>query len=261
MKYRTPLLRQILAAEYVLGTLTGAPRRRFQRQLHEDPSLQREVDFWEARLAHFARVQPVTPRAALWDNIERSIDAAESKIVSLASRRAARNAPMAAPGAERRPDRLPLWRAWAFLATAAAFVLAALLTTETLEQRGEVHIPVEIPVVKTDSALYLASLGDPGDPAQWMVTLAPDSKLLRIANGGSPVIVASHDFELWWLNEDGPVSLGVLPASGQIERRLPRDVRLSQDGQIAVSLEPSGGSLTGRPSGPVVMATPVFTAF
>lgn len=254
------MLRQILAAEYVLGTLTGAARRRFARQLREDEALGGEVDFWEARLAHFARLQPVTPRAEIWERIEGRIDADEHKVVSLASRRAPR---VLAVPVEVESRRLPFWRTWAVLATAASCVLAVLLMVQRVTEPDVQHvvqIPVEIPAVKTDSALYLASLGEPGDPAKWFVTLTPETRFVRIENGGSTLEVASHDFELWWLNEDGPVSLGVLPSSGKIDRDLPASVQLSRDGQIAVSLEPAGGSRIGRPSGPVLMATPVFTA-
>ncbi len=54
MKYRDPALRDKLAAEYVLGTLRGRARARFQRLLRYDPALRRAVDAWEERLLPMA---------------------------------------------------------------------------------------------------------------------------------------------------------------------------------------------------------------
>ena len=49
-----PTLRDQLAAEYALGTLRGAARRRFQRWIREDAALAMSVARWEARLAPWA---------------------------------------------------------------------------------------------------------------------------------------------------------------------------------------------------------------
>ena len=48
--YRNPQLRDKLAAEYVVGTLRGRARARFQALLRYDPDLRRIVEEWEARL-------------------------------------------------------------------------------------------------------------------------------------------------------------------------------------------------------------------
>ena len=50
MNYRDPDLQQRLAAEYVLGTLHGASRRRFEQLLATDPGLLQAVRYWEQRL-------------------------------------------------------------------------------------------------------------------------------------------------------------------------------------------------------------------
>ena len=52
--YRNPELRDRLAAEYVLGTLRGRARARFQSLLRYDPGLRRFVAEWEARIAPLA---------------------------------------------------------------------------------------------------------------------------------------------------------------------------------------------------------------
>jgi hypothetical protein len=65
-------LRDALAAEYVLGTLAGAARARFERLLARDPDLADHVRAWEQRLgALVAALPPVPPP----DRVRRAIEA------------------------------------------------------------------------------------------------------------------------------------------------------------------------------------------
>ena len=76
MKYDNPDLQDILAAEYALGTLTGAARRRFERLMAADPALGRMVETWEQRLnALGGGLLPVAPPPELKLAIERRIAA------------------------------------------------------------------------------------------------------------------------------------------------------------------------------------------
>ena len=62
--------------------------------------------------------------------------------------------------------------------------------------------------------------------------------------------------ELWAPPEGGaPVSLGLLPKTGEQRRVLTpaQQTALAGAKQIAVSLEPEGGSPTGAPTGPVLL--------
>jgi anti-sigma-K factor RskA len=67
----------------------------------------------------------------------------------------------------------------------------------------------------------------------------------------------AQSYELWVLPKGGgnPVSLGLLPREGRLERELSSAQRalLLAAGQVAVSVEPAGGSPTGLPTGPVVI--------
>ena len=59
-----------LAAEYVLGTLRGRARRRFERWL-VSPQVGDIVKGWEARLAGLEpRLEAVTPPSTVWRGIE-----------------------------------------------------------------------------------------------------------------------------------------------------------------------------------------------
>jgi mannose-6-phosphate isomerase-like protein (cupin superfamily) len=68
-----------LAAEYVLGTLTGEARARFEEALADDPQLDSLVAQWEQRLAPLNdHIIPMKPPAGLWDRIDLNIDAMTS---------------------------------------------------------------------------------------------------------------------------------------------------------------------------------------
>jgi len=63
-----------LASEYVLGTLHGAARRRFDKLLIESPAARDAVHAWEQRLSQLAAsVAPVTPPARVWAATEARI--------------------------------------------------------------------------------------------------------------------------------------------------------------------------------------------
>jgi anti-sigma-K factor RskA len=62
--------------------------------------------------------------------------------------------------------------------------------------------------------------------------------------------------------QGAPVSLGVLPSTRGIARRALSAIQqraLSSSMQLAVSLEPAGGSPTAQPTGPIVF-TAVLSA-
>lgn len=75
MNYDRPALLDSLASEYVLGTLRGQARRRFERVLSELKSAQIAVAAWEARLHALAQaVPPSLPSPQLWTRIESRIE-------------------------------------------------------------------------------------------------------------------------------------------------------------------------------------------
>src|SRR5688572_28068608 len=76
--YKNPQLRDRLAAEYVLGTLRGRARARFESLQRYDPDLRRTVAEWEARitpLAHAAAEIP--PPARVWQAVSLRIAGTE----------------------------------------------------------------------------------------------------------------------------------------------------------------------------------------
>ena len=83
----------LLAGEYVLGTLLPDERAAVSRRLLDNPDLALRVAAWEARLAPLSEdLAPVVPRPQVWQQVKRAITE---------GRREARQAWW---------DRLALWR-------------------------------------------------------------------------------------------------------------------------------------------------------
>src|SRR5574343_42830 len=74
MDYGRPALAERLACEYVLGTLRGPARRRFEALRPAHPVIGRAVRDWERRLSPLASgVRPVAPRPEVWRRLERRL--------------------------------------------------------------------------------------------------------------------------------------------------------------------------------------------
>jgi anti-sigma-K factor RskA len=207
--------RDLLAAEYVLGTLEGEEAREAARLLDSDAAFAASVRQWEARLAPLASgVAPVAPPEEVWARIAASTGAASGEVVPLAFRR-----------------RLRVWQGGAALALAVAASLAAFI------------------VLRPVPAARVAVLAPISGGVPVLLATEQAGGVLVIQPSGAIAVPSDRDLELWALakGETRPRSLGVLPASG---RRLV--AALAPDTQLLVSLEPLGGSPTGQPTGPVV---------
>lgn len=233
--------RNLSAGEYVLGTLTPDERRELEAEAESHTVLRHEIARWERQLAGLGlRLKPVAPRPMVWLNLSQRLGVTAV-------------APM--------PVSNVLWRVWAGLATAASLLLTLVLYRQmSLPPPKPVKITerVEVPVAAMS---YVALLQIPKSTLHWTVSITPDRKELAVRAGGeAPAAAANKDAELWWISETGPVSLGVIPTSGELRRALPRGVKFSNGGTIAVSLEPAGGSPHPEPTGPVVTTAQVLQA-
>src|SRR5260370_30528 len=70
-----PELIDRLAAEYVLGTLRGPARRRFERWRADAPHVDQRCCYWEEHLMHVAKgLKPVQPPAHVWPAIRKRLN-------------------------------------------------------------------------------------------------------------------------------------------------------------------------------------------
>ena len=218
----TPEDRDARIAEYVLGTLAGDARAAFEAELGRDETLRRAVATWSDRLQPLAdSVAPVAPPLALRDRILARIGGAAE--------------------ATERPFSIVRWLAWTFgasaIGAAVAVALVFLLTPKTGELSGYAMLQE---ATASDSVVVFQIDKD----RQKMVILA-----------SAPAAGAGKDYELWVLPPGkNPVSLGVVKAGERIERPLDqmRAVLLQPETTLAVSVEPTGGSASGAPTGPVL---------
>jgi anti-sigma-K factor RskA len=207
-----------LAAEYVVGTLRGRARRRFETIAREDRDAREILEAWQSQITPLAeRVQPVEPPARVWSAIESRIG----------SRAAAQS------------SELGFWRTLGMLASglAAVLVVAFLWTTPTREAEPDFV------------AVLTAS-----DSVPRMVVSMHDANELRVRVVKSWKGMEGKSLELWALPKNGaPRSLGLVANERDTRLRLAAsDARLLSASAFAVSLEPRGGSTTGAPTGPVL---------
>lgn len=255
MKYDNPKLRQMLAAQYVLGTLRGRARRRFDKLVRTDAALRGELRFWESRLAGLAaNLPPQSPPPSVWFSLQHRIEMTRPVVTPIR-----KPPPAAAPA----PPPASPWRIVAGLATAAAVVVAVMIGTR-------VPLPGEAPPVVATApapvaapaaapAIYVSLLKLPESDMQWTLAVKPTSEeVTAVASGAYPKL-GQHSLELWLIADGKPVSLGLLPTAGEGRLRLPAGVSGAQL-TLAVSLEPVGGSPTGSPTGPVLTSGPAIRA-
>ena len=228
MKYENPQLRDKLAAEYVLGTLRGRARMRFQQLLERDVALRHAVTAWEARLTPLASAIPaVTPPARVWRAITARI----------------------AGGARRGSfwTSLGWWRGIGIASTALLLVFAGYIASTP---------PSEPPIS------MLAVLSDqqarPAIVVSWPPQKSERNRYLRVKAQAHPEMPAHTSWELWMLpgGKQPPVSLGLM--SADLTQTIPLNESASEMiGKVwglAVSVEPKGGSPTGQPTGPVIFS-------
>ncbi len=186
MRYDNPELRELLAAEYVLGTLPWRSRRRFELAMNEDPALAKLVSDWAERFSAIDRATPgEEPHGRVWRAIDARVAAP-----------ALRDQPSAAPMQSLRAA-LRFWRS---LAVAASAVAAALI----------VYVATQLVQVAPPLPQVIAVLTDQNNEPSWIATAGPRKGEIAVAALRPQQSGAGHSFELWGIAGGAPRSLGLL---------------------------------------------------
>ena len=221
---------QELAGEYALGLLEPGEAEAFELRVARDPSAAAALADWRDRLHGLdAAARPVTPSPELWSRIDGALDAppprlAPAKRASLLSRLW---------------SHLPILRGAALAGVAASIALAVVATTFYQDAQRQPQViavlltpdgkPGAIVDVFADGSSYVAPLTDVSVPADRIM-------------------------QVWTLPDrtTGPVSLGLLENDGSARLR-PASLPAPKPQQLyEITLEPSGGSPTGKPTGPIL---------
>ena len=211
---------ELIAAEYALGVLAGPERAAAESRAAREPAFARMIAAWEDRLAPWAgEIAEVAAPPQVWDRIATALPP--------------------------RPAQSGLWQSLAFwrgltLATGAlaAVCIAALIYFGPATQQ----------------APLIAAL-DGGGHHHFVATVDAGRGTIAVVPAAFAGNVNGRVPELWLIPADGrPRPVGLLQVDRIVTIAVPKDLvpLTAKNAVLAVSLEPPGGSTTGKPTGPVI---------
>jgi anti-sigma-K factor RskA len=224
MRIERSRLLDALCGEYLLGTLRGVARRRFERALREEPLVALRLRHWRQTIApRYSSMIEVQPSAQAWKRLERELDLGRF--------------------------RPPWYRRLVFWRGLAAAAIAALVLG--------IALPLMRPVPVAPAAVEIAQLAGKPEAAAVRALATPDRSTLHLQPARPVLAGPAQSYELWLIPVEGgaPLSLAVL---GSLDARVSvapaHSRRLVPGAKLAISVEPAGGSPTGAPTGPVILA-------
>lgn len=217
---------EVLAGEYVLGVLPISERQNVEKRIRDDRTFASIVDRWQTNLSTFNDDYPENdpPPAWVYASIEKQLFAGT-----------------AAPDSvfQRLWHSVAFWRGLALVSCSAA-LLFAFNTNRTFQPTPNGPSLV----AKLDGSNATISLVTYYNASTGSLKISP-----------AAVDQKAKSLELWLIEgSNAPVPLGLLPNNADGEIIIPENLRnqLKDGVTLAVSLEPYGGSPTGKPTGPVI---------
>lgn len=217
------------ADAYVLGLMEDEERRRVEAEMEGDEALARAVGEARDRFIELDLAGAVAPvSSGLWTRIESGL--ANSQRHGVDGRR---SSPEAAN------DNLQTrWKRLALSSIAASLLLLAVSVAALLRQ--------------TEPQVIAILMNSEGQPVVMIEDFGDDSaKVTPLVDVALP---PDRSLQLWTLptQEMGPVSLGVLDGWREATVAGPTLPGPQEDQLYEITLEPLGGSPTGRPTGPIL---------
>lgn len=223
----------LVAGEYVLGLMDDAQREAFEARLVSDAELRRLVAAERERFLELdLTATGAAPSAGLWPRIEQGVASARSNVVDLDARRAKPPAAAASPPLSRRR----FWQGFA-----AASILGLIASGLTYTQ-----------VKQSAPRLVVVLLNDQAQPVSLVEAI--DDKRIRVVPLAAIDVPSNRTLQVWTLPDParGPVSMGLLESVRATLLEGPVLPTPRPDQLYEITLEPAGGSPTGRPTGPII---------
>jgi len=225
VNYLHPQRLDRLAREYVLGTLTGGARRRFERLLRQTPAAMLAVDAWQERFSVLAAgVPPMQPREAVWQGLERRLFQAQDEAAT--------------------SGRRPLQWLWTLLSgRALAGALAGVLVATVVLRTEPQWVGLEAATEALPASYVGLLLDTTGKPAL-LANSRRHGRQLTVKVLQPIAVPAGQVAQLWALPARGepfPVAtLPPLPARGSVMLNLPNtsEKLFANVPRLAVTFEP-----------------------
>ena len=250
----------LIAAQYVLGTLSTSARQRFQQLMQQQPELLKLTYAWERHFSPLAQLlEPTAVPDVVWTRIERVLDQIQSVDSDLKTSSAlnaandqntvvADNTGSITPPLKNQAYWKPL--AWLSTAMAAGLALFIVVNQPLLHDNTQPVVAHAQPVVIKDVAV----LSDTNQQPAWIVRLRGSTLELNQLNRYN--VPEQNDLELWSIASDSaavPKSLGIVRLNnGKAELNDVQKSLITSSSVLALSLEPKNGSPTGLPTGAVL---------
>jgi anti-sigma-K factor RskA len=233
-----------LAGEYVLGTLPHARRLEVERRIAVEAPLRAAVNRWQEQLLPLTTLaEPIEPSAQLWQRIESSLQAQrQSAHLPISNQEIQPRRPARRGASTSWWSSISLWRGLAGTGFAAAAVLAAVLVTR-------------LGPLPTGSApaQYVVVLVAPGGNAPGWVVQASGAQQLSLIPVGQASVPPDKTLQFWTKVDTwaAPVSLGLVKPGDTVRVPIDKLPPLQPNQLFELTLEPAGGSPTGKPTGPI----------
>ena len=243
----------LLAAEYVVGVLDAAGRRRAQARIDAEPAFAGLVAAWEQRFAALlAEIGPVTVPAHVWLRLRTRLGWSPVE------------------GGKRGVwQNVGFWRATTAVAAAAA--IAVVVIGRVPQAPAPAPVPPQVavqpvavpaPVAEEAAAKPVTTLlhedGTPG----WLASVDVARGNVLMVPIPAPADGQGRVPELWLIPAgEAPVSLGLVSIDKSHTVSVPAAIRraLAVGSTLAITLEPEGGAPQGVPTGPVIVKGDIRT--
>lgn len=230
----------LLAAEYVLGTLSVDDAASVEQRLEHNTLLRDEVVFWEQKLGTLGLVlEPLDPPPTAWDAIFQGLqDGVAAKAKNDVT-------PQDTTGARLSwlKNSIRAWQGLTAVATVIAVALAIVL------------FMAQSPTKQLAAPTYASMFFDASTSTGWLLTVSTSADRVTVTTVGDYPLAAGKELRLWVIPPGGkPQASGVVPAHGNNSWALSAQVAtlLQQPGTaLAISVETVGAALSAGPQGPV----------